>query len=58
LKKVRLNKAMSMLVEEGVRASEAARLVGYESVSQFSREFKRYFGASPGRLPEPHRSGA
>jgi AraC-like DNA-binding protein len=58
LKKVRLNKAMSMLVEEGVRASEAARLVGYESVSQFSREFKRYFGASPGRLPEPHRGGA
>lgn len=55
LKKVRLNKAMSMLVEEGVRASEAARLVGYESVSQFSREFKRYFGASPGHLPEQRR---
>jgi len=55
LKKVRLNKAKSMLVEEGVRASDAARLVGYESVSQFSREFKRYFGSSPARLPELHR---
>jgi len=55
LKKVRLNQAKNMLVEQGVRASDAARLVGYESVSQFSREFKRYFGASPGRLPEAHR---
>ncbi len=55
LKKVRLNKARAMLVEDGVRASDAARLVGYESVSQFSREFKRYFGASPARLPELHR---
>jgi AraC-like DNA-binding protein len=52
VKKVRLNKARSMLVEQGVRAGDAARLVGYESVSQFSREFKRYFGTSPGRLPE------
>lgn len=56
LKKVRLNKAMSMLVEEGVRAGDAARLVGYESVSQFSREFKRYFGTSPARLPDLRRS--
>jgi AraC-like DNA-binding protein len=52
LKKVRLNKARSMLVEEGLRAGDAARLVGYESVSQFNREFKRYFGATPRRLPE------
>jgi len=52
VKKVRLNKAKSLLVDGGVRAGDAARLVGYESVSQFSREFKRYFGASPGRLPE------
>lgn len=47
LKKVRLNKAKSLLVDDGLRASDAARLVGYESVSQFNREFKRYFGASP-----------
>ncbi len=56
LKKVRLNKARSMLVEQGVRSGDAARLVGYESVSQFNREFKRYFGASPRRLPELQRS--
>uniref|UniRef100_B8DKQ8 Transcriptional regulator, AraC family n=1 Tax=Nitratidesulfovibrio vulgaris (strain DSM 19637 / Miyazaki F) TaxID=883 RepID=B8DKQ8_NITV9 len=47
LKRVRLNKARSLLREDGVRASEAARMVGYESVSQFSREFRRYFGISP-----------
>lgn len=56
LKKVRLNKAKSFLVDEGLRASDAARMVGYESVSQFSREFKRYFGASPRRLPEMQRA--
>lgn len=52
LKKVRLNKARGMLVEEGLRAGDAARMVGYESVSQFTREFKRYFGVSPRQLPE------
>lgn len=50
LKSVRLNKARSLLAEGGLRASEAARMVGYESVSQFSREFKRYFGISPASL--------
>ncbi|MFP5222560.1 MAG: AraC family transcriptional regulator N-terminal domain-containing protein [Acidobacteriota bacterium] len=56
LKKVRLNKAKSLLVGEGLRASEAARMVGYESVPQFNREFKRYFGASPRKLPEMQRN--
>jgi AraC-like DNA-binding protein len=35
------------MVFDGVNASGAAAQVGYESVSQFSREFKRHFGASP-----------
>ena len=52
VKKIRLNKARNLLVDNGLRASDAAREVGYESVSQFNREFKRYFGASPRRLPE------
>ena len=47
LKKVRLDKARSLLVESGARVNEAATAVGYESVSQFSREFKRYYGISP-----------
>ena len=47
LKKIRLDKARSLLTDRGIRVNEAATEVGYESVTQFSREFKRYFGNSP-----------
>ena len=47
LKKVRLNIAIRLLMENKVRVNEAAAEVGYESTTQFSREFKRYFGNSP-----------
>lgn len=46
-KKIRLNKARQYIVHEKVRAVTAAERVGYESQTQFSREFKRYFGVSP-----------
>jgi AraC-like DNA-binding protein len=38
------------MVQENMKAYIAADKVGYESSSQFSREFKRYFGQSPGEL--------
>jgi AraC-like DNA-binding protein len=47
LKTIRLHKARMLMVHEGMRAGIAAERVGYESSSQFSREFKRLFGASP-----------
>ncbi len=47
LKTIRLHKARMLMVHEGITASTAAREVGYESASQFSREFKRYFGDGP-----------
>ena len=47
LKNIRLNKARMLMVNEGVNASAAAMKVGYESASQFSREFKRLFGNTP-----------
>ncbi|NOH98869.1 AraC family transcriptional regulator [Vibrio sp. 99-70-13A1] len=47
LKKVRLNKAKDLIQMEGMRISDAARLVGYSSPSQFSREFKRHFNTTP-----------
>lgn len=47
LKNIRLHKARMMMVHEGTTAAVAAREVGYESASQFSREFKRYFGDGP-----------
>jgi AraC-like DNA-binding protein len=47
LKAVRLHKARLLMVNEGLGAGVAAGRVGYESPSQFSREFKRFFGSSP-----------
>ncbi|BBS90163.1 AraC family transcriptional regulator [Klebsiella sp. WP7-S18-CRE-02] len=48
LKTYRLHKARMMMAHDGLKASAAAMQVGYESASQFSREFKRYFGLTPG----------
>lgn len=50
LKNIRLNKARTLLIESDIRINEVAREVGYESVSQFNREFKRYFGHTPSQI--------
>ncbi len=50
LKKIRLTKARDLMVQENLKAYIAADRVGYESSSQFSREFKRYFGQSPAEM--------
>lgn len=47
VKKLRLNRARELLLEPGIKVKQAAAEVGYESSTQFSREFKRYFGQSP-----------
>jgi AraC-like DNA-binding protein len=36
-----------LMLQDSLGASIAAERVGYESPSQFSREFKRLFGVSP-----------
>jgi AraC-like DNA-binding protein len=46
LKGVRLNKARQAIQGGGTTVNEVARAVGYESPSQFSREYKRYFGSA------------
>lgn len=48
LKSYRLHQARMLMLQQGLKASAAAMRVGYESASQFSREFKRYFGVTPG----------
>lgn len=48
LKRYRLHQARLLMLHDGLKASAAAVRVGYESPSQFSREFKRYFGVTPG----------
>ncbi len=47
IKKIRLNKARELMLDRNIRVNEAAMEVGYESSTQFSREFKRYYGSSP-----------
>lgn len=47
LKIIRLHKARMMMIQDFLGAAGAATRVGYESPSQFSREFKRLFGAPP-----------
>ena len=46
-KKIRLEEAKIMLVNQNLEAHEVAFAVGYESPSQFSREYSRMFGMSP-----------
>ncbi|MGD9637993.1 MAG: AraC family transcriptional regulator [Alphaproteobacteria bacterium] len=46
-KKARLSRAKSLIDQRGMKINEAAQAVGYESYSQFSREFKRVFGYQP-----------
>jgi AraC-like DNA-binding protein len=48
-KRMRLNEARRLMLTEHVDASKAAFRVGYESPSQFSREYTRQFGAPPMR---------
>ncbi|MFA6504672.1 MAG: AraC family transcriptional regulator [Treponemataceae bacterium] len=47
LKSIRLHKARLLMIQDGLNAGQAAGRVGYESASQFSREYKRFFGAGP-----------
>jgi AraC-like DNA-binding protein len=48
-KQLRLHEARRLMLTEGLEAAAAAHKVGYESPSQFSREYRRLFGAPPRR---------
>lgn len=48
-KQLRLIEARRMMLADGSRISTAAHAVGYQSISQFTREYGRLFGASPRR---------
>lgn len=48
-KQLRLQAARQRMLMDGMDATSAAFEVGYESVSQFSREYSRFFGQPPMR---------
>ena len=48
-KQLRLIEARRRMLNEGLPANQAAFAVGYESASQFTREYARMFGLPPGR---------
>lgn len=47
LKRLRLIKAQQLLLRDNHNVNQAAAAVGYRSVPQFSRDYKRYFGETP-----------
>lgn len=49
LKSTRLHQARLLMAQGGMSAATACHAVGFESTSQFSREFKRLFGLTPAR---------
>jgi len=48
-KQLRLQEARRLLLSEGMEVSRAGYTVGYESASQFSREYSRLFGVPPSK---------
>ena len=48
-KQLRLQEARRILLAEGVDAATAGHRVGYDSQSQFNREYSRFFGEPPAR---------
>lgn len=46
-KQLRLQEARRLMLTDGANAGSAGFAVGYESPSQFSREYRRLFGAPP-----------
>ena len=57
LKSIRLHQARLLMVQERMTAAAACHAVGFESTSQFSREFKRLFGLTPAKEAQRMREG-
>ncbi len=57
-KQLRLQEARRLLLGEHLDAASAGLRVGYEDASQFSREYRRFFGLPPMRDVERLREAA
>ena len=56
-KQIRLQAARRMLLAEGMEIAAIGYAIGYESPSQFSRDYRRLFGDPPGRDAAAIRAG-
>jgi transcriptional regulator GlxA family with amidase domain len=56
-KRIRLQEARSLLVAHPGDVAGVGHLVGYDSPTQFNREYRRLFGAPPGRDAARLRAG-
>jgi len=57
-KRIRLQEARHLMLGEDLDVGSAGHGVGYPDASQFTREYKRLFGAPPMRDVERLREGA
>lgn len=56
-KRLRLYEAQQFLLRGEGDVNSAAFAVGYQSPQQFNRDYKKFFGATPGRSTKEHREG-
>ena len=56
-KHLQLYEAQRLILEEQTDVAEAAHRVGYESLSQFNRDYRRILGSSPARHARLLRGG-
>jgi transcriptional regulator GlxA family with amidase domain len=56
-KRIRLQQARTLLVAAPGSVAAVGHLVGYDSPTQFNREYRRLFGAPPGQDAERMRTG-
>ncbi|MCJ2185286.1 AraC family transcriptional regulator [Novosphingobium beihaiensis] len=56
-KQIRLQAARRLLLADGAEVASVGYAIGYESPSQFSRDYRRQFGEPPGRDAAVMRSG-
>ncbi|MCW3063539.1 MAG: transcriptional regulator, AraC family, partial [Solirubrobacterales bacterium] len=57
-KQIRLQRSRLLLMTDGADVATVGHRVGYDSTSQFSREYRRQFGLPPGRDAARLRAGA
>ena len=46
-KRLRLTEARRLMLDENQNVTEASMAVGYESVSQFTKDYRKIFGMNP-----------